>query len=415
MKSHIAKTSRITSAVVSIAMTAVLLTACGDEKPAEATETANGTYGNGSSTFTQQVFSLNMLSNISAIYNGQNVNFWNATASAIDSVLNDPGVQGIIGNWQCVWGPVVNSSGDTANNTMYIARKTGTDTFVVAIAGTDPASSFDWWFEDGDVVPYPWNKGNSATGNVTLATGTGLEELKEMTYTNDSTKPITAVGFLQSQMGNDSMHIWVTGHSLGGALSPAFGLYLNDTFKRMASPPKAGISVLAVAGATPGDSTFISYYNQQLGASTTRVWNTRDVVPHGFEESMLSEVTTLLKTQPDTIGAFPVLTLGIPLKTLEFAVRKCNYTQLSPPANVISFTSNFYLNDSIPPDTSKTPVPDTDYEKQLLFQHIPAYGVYFNTFPFQQAVQRVLGLRAPFFTESGYLVPVFDTSAHLVN
>ena len=40
------------------------------------------------------------------------------------------------------------------------------------------------------------------------------------------------------------------------------------------------IVCLTSAGPTPGNSDFASYFNSQLGPSTTRFWNTLDVVPH---------------------------------------------------------------------------------------------------------------------------------------
>ena len=47
---------------------------------------------------------------------------------------------------------------------------------------------------------------------------------------------------------------------------------------------------------------------------------------------------------------------------------------------------------------------------QVGLQHVPAYGVYFQTSGFQKGVQDALNLPFPFFSEGADLVPVYDIS-----
>lgn len=384
---------RVPFSISLIAVFSVFFTACNSEtNVSEPKPERTGQY-----TLQQQVFCLNALSNISASFNGKG-NIQDSTTAAINTVLANDSVQQYIGSWQTIWGPVVNVNNDTAVNTMFIAQKTGTDTFVIAIAGTDPSSVFDWIFEDLNVIPLPWDPHldpkKPKKGYVTTATLTGFTALNTM-ISNDSLAWQVITSRAKSISG---MQIWVTGHSLGGALSPAYALYLRDNLTTWAPGTNAVVNCLAVAGATPGDSTFNAYYKQQMGPTTTRVWNTRDMVPHGFEVDMLREVPGLYG---DSVAAFPK-DLNGPLNFIINKVKPLNYTQFHP---ADSFTSAIYTADSLP----KLSPPDSSFMKQEVCQHIPSYGVYFGIFGFQKAVQNALGLAAPYFTESAVLVPVYNT------
>lgn len=348
----------------------------------------------GSYTLQQQVFSLNILSNMGASFNGKG-NLQDSATVAIRKILSDTGVQKFLGNWKVVWGPVVNSHKDTARNAMFIAQKASTDTFVVAIAGTDAVSLYEWIFEDFDVIPVPWDPLHiKEKGLVSGGTMTGFLTLDGMVSGG-----VSAKDFLVNQARiYKNAQIWVTGHSLGGALSPAYALYLRDNMTKWVPGSQAVINCLPVAGATPGDSTFNAYYAKQMGATTTRVWNSRDLVPHGFETDMLQRVPYMYG---DSVPPLPAELVKF---ANEFAKKTAplRYTQFHP---ADSFTSAIYTMDTLP----KVPKPDTSFFAQALFQHIPAYGVYFNILTFQQAVQRVLNLKAPYFTEGAVLVGIVSS------
>lgn len=347
----------------------------------------------GTYTLEQQVFSLNILSNMGASFNGKG-NLQDSARDAINKILSDTIVKQYLGNWKVVWGPVVNSHNDTARNGMFIAQKASTDTFVVAIAGTDAVSYYEWFFEDFDVIPVPWDPLHiKEKGLVSGGTMTGFLTLDQMVSGG-----LHAREFLVNQARIfKNAQIWVTGHSLGGALSPAYALYLRDNMTKWVPGSQAVINCLPVAGATPGDSTFNAYYKQQMGATTTRVWNTRDLVPHWFETDMLERVPYLYG------DSVPALSPDLVKFANEFAKKTAplHYTQFHP---ADSFTSAIYTLDTLP----KLPKPDTSFFAQALYQHIPAYGVYFDILSFQQAVQRVLGLKAPYFTEGAVLAGIIS-------
>lgn len=322
-------------------------------------------------TTDQIYFCLNALSNISAHYNKQS-DIQNLTSSAVSKVLADPTIQGLIGSWKPVWGPIVNTVLGNASNTMFVAQNTTTGEYVVAIAGTDPSSFFDWIIEDADVkVIVPWNILKAPGANISLATSTGLTLLRGMQYSGQH-----VLDFLNSQKATN---ITVTGHSLGGALSPVMALFLSDNMAK-----GTNISCRPTAGATPGDAAFANYWDKsEVGsnANTVRVWNAFDVVPHAYENDMLLQIPDLY-TPTITCPADLVVTV----KNIAQDTAGKNYTQLL--RNTLGFASAVY-NQGDP----TMPFPD-----QALYQHVAAYANHFNIPEFQDRVQSLLGLTAPYFS-----------------
>jgi hypothetical protein len=378
---------------------AIILSACGNGGTGHQNDMAQ--LPQPQYTMQQQVFCMAMISNLSSNYNYE-PGVQDSTAAATNKVLNDAGIQALIGNWRCVWGPVVYfANGDTPNvaaNTMFIAQQAGTANYVVAIAGTNGASVFDIVDEDLGYKAY----GNSQLfkGNIMSGMDSALIKLQAMTSNG-----LTAAQFIAKQAtAATNTSVYVTGHSLGGTVAPIYALYLHDSMNYWAPNSNTSINCLGIAGGTPGDSTFANYYNQQMGATTTRVWNTRDVVPHCMQISTMQQinapgfypqdsVSALPKQMSDTVNDFITL----------MKLTRTYYYQIQP-SNTISFTSGIYTQDSAKHTGYYS---DTAFLSQAIMQHVPAYGVYFNTLSFQQGVQRVLGLPYPFFTDGAMLVPVW--------
>ena len=111
----------------------------------------------------QTVFSLAMLSSLGDAYTGSVATIEAALTTDLNNHLT--AMAGEIGPWDVVWGPAVYESpnSDRADNNMYVARSNGQPGFpelVVAIAGTNPYSLFDWLVEDLLVTPQvPWPSG----------------------------------------------------------------------------------------------------------------------------------------------------------------------------------------------------------------------------------------------------------------
>lgn len=217
----------------------------------------------------------------------------------ITATLANPTVQVLIGQWNLVWGPAVHqvAGSDVADNAFYIAQNSATPTeFVIAISGTNPISRYGWIDEDLLINPLqPWPFGNTAQNpDVKISNGTslGLTALLDLKSNGQC-----ALDYLATQTKNlGALDITVTGHSLGGALSPAMALAMHDLQNTSTSWDPAGASQIAVvpsAGPAAGNQDWANYYDQRLAASTTRLWNSIDMVPHAWEVSLLSEIPTL--------------------------------------------------------------------------------------------------------------------------
>ncbi len=329
-------------------------------------------------TSDQQVFCLNAISNLGNEYQGTAEVIASQTSAAINNILSDPGVNGLIGNWSCVWGPQVVAAEGKALNTMFIAHNSDSDQYVVAIAGTDSKCVLDWLLEDFLVstkVDWPYGGFDLSPNPMTsLGTSIGLNALIGMAVTTNSIH-VHARDYLQNQAATN---VIVTGHSLGGALAPAYALYLNDTVSQWANGRAVTISCAPAAGATPGDQAFSDYYGQRLGATTNRVWNAHDVVPHAFEHDMLTEIKAIFEPHVKT----PISVRGA-IDLIKLLTINKNYTQLLPA------TAGFTLTNCSGATT---------FGDALLCNHICAYADHFQVADFQAAVQRVLNMASPFFS-----------------
>lgn len=215
MQKHTLKTTHLLAST--FAGLALCLSACGNNETKTATEATTENVQAVPYTWNQKLFCLNILSNVSAHWGGDS-NIHDSTTWAVKAVLADQTVQSFLGNWQCVWGPVViTGKTDTPANTMFIAQEVGTNNFVVAIAGTDPTSEIAAVWEDADVTTvFPWSASHPLA-LISQGTRNGLTNLQSMEDPNSTLADKTAYGYLKSQaQANSTTNVWVTGHSLGG-------------------------------------------------------------------------------------------------------------------------------------------------------------------------------------------------------
>jgi len=263
---------------------------------------------NSSTAYTHQqiIFALNSVANNLTSERVGSVEMLEKEAKQlITEIFSHSDIINLIGKWKVVWGPkVFERPGlkvvNVADNTMYVAQSSSDpNQFVVAISGTNPISVYGWVVEDAEIVPpKPWPYGTqstSAMGNITHGTYIGMNVL--LNDLKDDGQ--TFVKYLAEQVSNNqgSLSVTVTGHSLGGALSPATALALLDSQGVSLDEPngwdpesKSQISVMATAGPTPGDEVWADYYDIRIGGKTNRIWNTIDIVPHGWQISMLNQI-----------------------------------------------------------------------------------------------------------------------------
>lgn len=177
-----------------------------------------------------------------------------------------------VADWKVIWMPVV---GDAPPNFAFMAMGPEAQV-VIAIRGTypDPFSSAYW--EDGnqdspfgDMVDWPGAAGAKISGG----TNEGFSNLLEL----KDAKGISlerAVANLPSDAS-----VTVTGHSLGGTLTPVLAL------KLVGNEPERAVFATSYAGMTPGNSEFAALFGAgtALDAKIRRVYNTIDSVGYGWD------------------------------------------------------------------------------------------------------------------------------------
>jgi hypothetical protein len=212
-----------------------------------------------------------------------------------------------LGVWEVAWGPCVYQvpMSCIADNTMYVARSVSEpSTMFVCVAGTNPFSLFSWLFQDlhvHDTVEWPLLPANlqlTSPGKPHIAHGTH-QALQLLLKMKDLRTGKTLQEFLTDQMAQtpaaDRADIAVTGHSLGGGLCQALTLFLADTAASWDPKGQASIRSYPIAGVSIGNGAFAEYYNQRVGATTTRISNSLDPVSLAWEYSNLKKLPVLFE------------------------------------------------------------------------------------------------------------------------
>lgn len=144
---------------------------------------------------------------------------------------------------------------------------------VLAIRGTYPDPLMrPYWddaAEDNPLQPMkPWAGG----GRIGGGTATGLAKLIALTNASGVTID-AAVAKLAA-----GTQLTVTGHSLGGTLTPVMALQLAGQF------PALAVAGMSFAGMTPGDSGFAALFAKPGAPPVRRVFNTLDTVAYGWDQ-----------------------------------------------------------------------------------------------------------------------------------
>jgi hypothetical protein len=233
---------------------------------------------------------------LSAIaYAAEDSNNYQQIQQAIEQELAASSVLG--GNFQLVW---LGISPDWAN-LMYVARDSReTARFAVVVRGTDWNFLTDWK-DDFDVLKtHDWPTANPPNPSIYVARGAwdGLQALLATTSNLFNMTPPAIVLptpmvtlFMAESLWNTydtDIDIYVTGHSLGGAMATVVGLWLADTASTwVLRPNKVNFKTYTFASPTVGNQDFANYYNGQTANSQVqwqafRVYNDQDAVPFGY-------------------------------------------------------------------------------------------------------------------------------------
>lgn len=293
----------------------------------------------------QQVFLLSILSNAVNSINDVgteaelSAKLW-TTMSLLIGLNKDS-----IGDWKIVWGPSVREvlKFGIVNNVMAVLRKQDERdgvVYVVVVGATNPDSVYDWFVEDFAVfrqVDFPGGRNGE---KISQATSIGLEMLLSLSSPPDGAvceppqPQVSLHAFLASVHDARNAKLIFTGHSLGGALSPALALY----FAQENSPagpfgPWGQVLTYPTAGATPGNQAFADLYAEYFPAEpaggmpyrhwNTLLWNDLDVVPHAWVPADLLACPTLYNPDPPPNLEIAALVLAGVLK-----LRGYDYTRL---------------------------------------------------------------------------------------
>jgi hypothetical protein len=195
--------------------------------------------------------------------------------------------QPLVEDWELVWGPVVYRFKHVLynDNLLYaVRRRDDPTTIAVSTRGTNSPALFDWLIEDLGVFrlrDWPYGDPGELEPKIDEGTWKGFEALQGLVPPEGvpgDGKGISA--FLGEQVAANAPKrttIHVTGHSLGGALSPVLALWLADTRAEWDPNDLADLHVAPFAGPTQGDADFAAYYDQRLGTSTTRFHDAVDL------------------------------------------------------------------------------------------------------------------------------------------
>ncbi len=265
--------------------------------------------------FEQQIYSLSQTANISFNKRFATLNaLQDYVTDTMNGLLSNPSAQNLIGDWSTIWGPYTwcnyaaqDNPKDTSStpyysdNTMYLAYNAATNQYVLAVAGTNAISWYGWLVEDFSTIKTePWSKlvpnTTATTAKISEGTYTGMNILLNEINSQYSGSQSGIVDFLANHMktAQAGATLAVTGHSLGGALSPTLATYLKEI--QSTWDPTGNVTVLSTyptAGPTPGDEAFAHHIEDEIGSNYHASYNKIDMVPHAWEAIMMAEIPTL--------------------------------------------------------------------------------------------------------------------------
>lgn len=221
----------------------------------------------------------------------------------LNSAFTNNIITDYMGHWNCenVWISAVN--GEARNTNIVFVNSEGTE-IVIAVAGTNFINNFDWFTEDfevskqvnwgPDIVNVNSNPSDQFMGQVSQGTAVALQ--KTWNLSSGLLPGKTLVNWLSDYMssaaGSKITTVSVTGHSLGGAISPVLAQALADHESSWTNGHTVNIKSFIYAGPGIADARFVDYINSGK-VQVSSIYNTKDVVPHSWFVPMLKEVNSL--------------------------------------------------------------------------------------------------------------------------
>ena len=189
------------------------------------------------------------------------------------------------GEWTLVWGPAVTPLDE--GNLTFITYNKSTNQYAIAVRGTYPSFSLALlvdMYEDLDVSnPVSWNYPPAPGALVAGGTMDGLDDL--ISFTSGGVSFCT---FVDSQIGPSGADVFVTGHSLGGAVTTVLAPWL--VYRLTQKNAHNVVIPYTYAAPTAGNASFATFYTE-LFRNSYRYYNVIDVVPKAWAD--LSSIKTL--------------------------------------------------------------------------------------------------------------------------
>ena len=351
------------------------------------------------------IFCLNVLANIGATEKGTKAELEVKINELLTKVFTSQDVIDLLDSWKVVWGPAVYQSMMTAtlgvfaqgsrspDNTIYMAQSmTSKNKYVVAIAGTVNESWYDWLALDADIIrtiDWPYGDSSMKSGWISEGTFNGLTTLQAVTPTLPGPqKGKSILKALHDIMKNatDKTQIYITGHSLGGALSAVVALWLKDCQVLWDPNNIASIIPHSSAGPTPGNYIFSAYFGRRFeDTEPKRIWNDKDIVPYPWSSSAFEALYNIYKPHLETPFLATVL-IGL----IQFLLTKLKleYQQILPDADSL---------------IGKVKIDEKDFLAQVEYQHTLAYIDLLGLQEVTEAVYKATGKKfkdfSPFASE----------------
>lgn len=250
------------------------------------------------------------------------------------------------GNWKASW---VGLSDDRANMA-FIAQNALQNQLAIAMRGTDfqMAIDRDEDFCVGETVPFP--QGGLPPTQIARGAMEAFQEVTQSKFVQTGTTLYEALK--QAVEAMPGATVFVTGHSLGGAIATTVALYLAAEAK--AGQLDAAFKIYTYAAPTAGLADFAQAFDREFADSSWRLYNLYDAVPCAWQD--LDQIKTFYPAGPEATFAVKVA-----VDLAKDHAGKLAYTQ--PSVNPV------LLNQQVLKDPRYTYDTTWDFLHQVPFQH----------------------------------------------
>lgn len=207
--------------------------------------------------------------------------------------------------WRLAWGPRVGRlpDADETDNLLYAIERSagGAPELAVVIRGTNPVAVLDWLEEDFEIAEaVRWNEASGSRScprgaKISEGAHKGLRVLRKLRVGDQDIASF--VGDWCGRNETPDATVVVTGHSLGGALTPVLALYLAEQEWQAGGRCRdAALEAISFAGPTPGNVEFARCVDErlgELGSGLQRIHNPLDVAPYAWRRKDLKIIPYL--------------------------------------------------------------------------------------------------------------------------